>query len=704
MQLNWQPLALLRRQFESNLEALRSRDEALSRRVEAIAPSQGYFIAGGDQQILLGRATGDGAVASLPNPVSPGASRQIAMKLFPAGQCAEPVLVAGLDQGWLWSALYQMPVHAPRTPGHRPPLYFLANDIERLGIVMHVHDWRAMLHDPRVRLFVGADCVDQARASMSACPTIPWPRLSVTVDPAIWSDSAGIDSILTGANESANARMNQLLRQLNVLDAAFDAPSLAQRFKHGRLRVLGITSLFTTFLQYSMRDWLAAFEELGHETRLLIEQADHEIANPLLFAQVCAEFRPDLILMIDHYRGEFTGLPQGVPCVMWVQDRLPNIFRAQAGAAQRATDYVIGYGRQECVVAHGYPRQRFMPAMVGVNEKRFERRELSADEVGRFTCDVSFVSHASTPAEALVQREIDKSALPQAKRFLATTFEQLRAVYDAGGFVTEAGHIKRMIRESMRACGVETSDMSSVLDFFVQGVNNALFRQQAIAWLAETDVNLHLWGRGWDQHPRFRKHARGVADNEHQLSAIYQASKINLQVTPFGAVHQRLFDGLSAGAFFLLRHCTGDECDVIYRDMWQWCEQAQVRSGAQFFTQAPPHVRDMIDRIVQLTGEDPSRIADTFFLGLEEMAWAGFTRSPATLWADEYPRVAFRTRDELHQLVRHFLCAAGERDAIGASMRSIMLEHMTYTGITRRMLNFIADDLRRQAAPTVLAA
>jgi hypothetical protein len=437
---------------------------------------------------------------------------------------------------------------------------------------------------------------------------------------------------------------------------------------------------------------------------LLIERADHEIANPLLFAEVCAEFRPDLILMIDHYRGEFAGLPQNIPCVMWVQDRLPNIFRAQAGAAQRSMDYSIGYGRQECVVAHGYPRERFMPAMVGVNERRFARRELTRDEVERFACDVSFVSHASTPAELLVQREIDKSALPQAKRFLATTFEMLRAVYDAGGFVTETGHIKRMLRESMCACGVETSDISSLLDFFVQRVNNALFRQQAIAWLAELDVNLHLYGRGWDEHPRFKRHARGVADNERQLVAIYQASKINLQVTPFGAVHQRLFDGLSAGAFFLLRHCTGDDCDVIYREMWRWCEQAHVRGGEQFFEQAPPRVRAMIDRVVQLTGEDPSQIADTFFIGLEETASAGFTRSPATLWPDEYPRVSFRTRADLSTLVRHFLTAADERHAIASAMRSTMLEHMTYKGVACRMLKFIADDMRRQELPHALTA
>jgi hypothetical protein len=218
------------------------------------------------------------------------------------------------------------------------------------------------------------------------------------------------------------------------------------------------------------------------------------------------------------------------------------------------------------------------------------------------------------------------------------------------------------------------------------------------------DVNLHLWGRGWEEHPRLKRFARGVADNERQLSAIYRASTINLQVTPFGAVHQRLFDGLSAGGFFLLRHCTGDACDLIYRDMWRWCENAGIRSGEQFFREATPHVREMIERIVELTGDDPSQIADTFFLGLEEMASAGFTRSPATLWPDECDRVSFSTRDELRARVKQFLAAPDRRQAIASSMRATVLSCMTYKGVTRRMLSFIANDMLRQSNPSSLAA
>jgi hypothetical protein len=469
------------------------------------------------------------------------------------------------------------------------------------------------------------------------------------------------------------------------------------------LRVLGITSRFTTFLQYSMRDWLASFQAMGHQTQLLIEQADHEMAGPMHFAQVCAEFRPDLLLLIDHYRGEFHGLPMNVPCVMWVQDRLPNIFRAQAGAAQGDLDYVLGYGRQECVVAHGYPRERFLPSMVGFNAERFNVVASSGSEDRTEACDVSFVSHASMPPEKLVQAEIDKTAVPEVKRFLRDSLDRLRAIYDDGGFVTEVGHIRKIVQQSMQDHGVRTSDESAVMDFFVQKVNNALFRQQAIGWVAELGVRLHLYGRGWEQHPTFAAFARGVADNERQLCGIYRSSAINLQVTPFGAVHQRLFDGLAAGGFFLLRACTGDECDRIYQTMWRWCEQAQIRSGQEFFHCAPDHIRGLIQRVIELTGVNPVPIAEAFFLGLEEAAGAGFTRSPATLWP-QYDRVAFGTREELHRHIRHFLANPAERAGIAHSMRARIADQMSYQAISARLLRFIAEDMRSRRGRLSLAA
>jgi hypothetical protein len=699
-QSTWHAVSELRQQFLLNNDVLRARDPTLAAKLHDLDLPD-LFIRGDVNDIVLGRRA-FGLVRALPNPVPPRGAEQIAQKLFPTGACTDPVLVAGLDHGWLWQRLFDMEVSTPRTPGHRPPLYFLSREIERLWAVMHFHDWTRMLADNRVRLIAGDDSVNQLIRELVRNPLVPWPKLCVTIDPAIWPAGMSVDTVLRRANDAISPQMNHCTVQLSALDASVDAREFAARCR-GRLRVLGITSRFTTFLQYSMRDWLAAFENLGHDTRLLIEQNDHEIVNPLGFAQACADFRPDLLLMIDHYRAEFTGLPQRVPCVMWVQDRLSNIFRPDAGAAQSQMDFVIGYGRQECALSFGYPSQRFMPAMIGCNERRFTSAELTGTDRQRHACDVSFVSHASTPPEVLVQQEIDKSQLPEVRKFLHDVFDRLRAIYETGTFVTEVGHIRGIVRAAMGNCGIQTSNFGGVLDFFGQRVNNALFRQQAVRWLAEMDVNLRLYGQGWEKHAEFSRFARGVADNESQLCAIYRASTINMQITPFGAVHQRLCDGLAAGGFFLLRHCTGDSCDLIYRDLWQWIEQMHVRSGPQLLRQAPPHIQELLDRIADLTAEDVRSIPDRFFFGLEELAAGGFTRAPSTLWPNEYDRVAFTTRAELHDRVKHFLAAPDERQEIAAAMRGRALECMSYRGITERMLRFISDQLDSPEAMQIAA-
>ncbi len=72
---------------------------------------------------------------------------------------------------------------------------------------------------------------------------------------------------------------------------------------------------------------------------------------------------------------------------------------------------------------------------------------------------------------------------------------------------------------------------------------------------------------------------------------------------------------------------------------------------------------------------------------------AGFTRNASTLWAAEYDQVVFRSRDELHERVRHFLRHDADRAAITRDMRQRVLETMTYKAIARQTIDFVARDL-----------
>src|SRR5262249_7936335 len=184
----------------------------------------------------------------------------------------------------------------------------------------------------------------------------------------------------------------------------------------------------------SMSDWLDAFIGAGHDTFMVMERGDHEITNPLYFAEAVINFKPDLILMIDHFRAEIPGLPRQVPCVMWVQDQLPNIFNEKAGAAQGPFDFCVGYGRMTLPLKYGFPARRFCAARMGVNENRFTNEPVDSATLDQYRCDVSYVSHATETAESIVESQLQKQQ-PQGKQLLLGTFEQMKAHYAAGGEV-----------------------------------------------------------------------------------------------------------------------------------------------------------------------------------------------------------------------------------------------------------------------------
>ncbi len=698
MGVNWQPLSssFQHDRWQANLEALQSRDATLAETVERYAPANEYLCAPDPNgRVQLARRSPTG-IRTIVNPISPTSSREIIQKLYPGGHCTEPLMIAGMDQGWLWNAVYDLDCDTPRTPGHRPPLFFLTRQIEKLWVALHLHDWSKLLSDPRVHLFVGPDAVAQCQQSMMNNTHVPWAKLCVTIEQDLWPSGVNVDSLWQKAHQHANSRMQQLARQVEALYADSDVKSIIRKLRGERLRVLGFTSHYTTFLKYSMSDWLDAFAAMGHDTQIVMERGDHEVTNPLYFAQAILDFRPDLILMIDHYRAEITGLPRQVPCVMWVQDNLPNIFNVKAGAAQGQRDYCLGFGRLHLRDCCGYPEQRFMPAQVGVNESRFAPSKLTREDLDEYACDISFVSHASAPATALLTEQINR-ADAVGRKLLLDVFEQIRAVYDAGGAITHASLIDQMIDHSLQQQRVQLDQASkhSIFDFFNNRINNAMFRHQALNWAADLGVELHLWGRGWDQHPRFARFAKGVACNNSQLCKIYQCSRINLQVTPFGAVHQRLLDGLAAGGFFLIRHTAGDVVEPIYQKIYAWCCQRGIETDEQLQSKATPEIGQLLNQVQALLGVNPFELSESSMMDVLRLAHDGnYIRSAASVWP-EYQDVCFNSAAELRQRVSHFLKQIDQRNETAASMRRAVINRLSYTSISRRLLDFIADDLAR---------
>ncbi len=704
----WLPVTRLSARFAANIAALAARYPDLASLLGMLVPQKEYCILPAADRIGLG-IRGDLGVQPVASVLPPSAAREVAGKFYPGAACNQAALVAGEDMGWLWNCLYQLPCAASAAPGHRPPLFYLIRDVERLWVLLHIHDWQKLLADPRVRLFAGENAFAEFRAALRANTACPWPKICVTVDPALWPAGLTIDGLIQESAGFANQRLSKLQGDLRIYADGFSPESIARQYGDGKpLKVLGITSRYTTFLQFSMRDWLDAFARLGHRTELLIEAADHELSNNLVMAETCARFRPDLIVMIDHFRGEMAGLPQGVPMAMWAQDYMPNIYRAEGGAAQGPSDYVLGFAYEKLRLMHemGYPADRYLTATIGMNPKRFIPRPADDPQLARYACDASIVTHASLPAEQIVQEQIARSGTPEAKRLLSTIFEQFRAVYDAGKTLVAPPAIRRIIDQGFIDSRTQPTPelVQQLMDLFYMRVNNALFRHQSLGWLAEMGIDLRLYGRGWENNPTFKRFARGVADHEGELSLVYQASRINLHVSPLGSLHQRVMEGLASGGFFLLRRGDGDIIGRHYARLWDFCARVGITTDQELRSCSDPEVQETLRQAVEIHQCDPFAEKYTFMQLLRTMHECDYLCSAGYVWGKDYDETSFNSQAELATKVSHFLSKPQERKRLAQSMLKPVLERFTYEKTSTRLLELIAADQARAARKSPIAA
>jgi hypothetical protein len=213
------------------------------------------------------------------------------------------------------------------------------------------------------------------------------------------------------------------------------------------------------------------------------------------------------------------------------------------------------------------------------------------------------------------------------------------------------------------------------------------------------DIDLCLYGRGWEDHPQLRRYARGVADNQSALSSIYQASRINLHISPHGAVHQRVFEGLAAGGFFLLRACPGDVLERELENIWDSCRSDGITSDELLLNSTTPEIVERIKRVSEMLQLDPFAGEFPFIEVLRSSEACGYIRSAGMVWGTDYDAVSFNSADQLRAKVAHFLSHADERRALAGSMRKPVIERFTYLATTRRLMSFMANDLQTHATP-----
>jgi len=465
--------------------------------------------------------------------------------------------LCGIGDGYLLNALAQKPPKLFMTM--QQTIHIIEPQPQVLMLCMMMHDYSGAagpIKQPRFRWFVGPDWQRVAEDELLGDLLTPLPALTINqgINAAVIATGLQvIQSKLGAADTGRKTEIEAYYSHVNEKD-------LINRFGSFPVvppRVLLITTRFSTVLQYSTRDAAEAFGQLGWETMTIIEPSDWQRCNTLYMRKALADFKPDFVFQIDHLRHEHGDLfPPQLPFACWIQDHLPNLCNANAGAAVKARDFVLSGMGSLFVQQHSYPRRQV------VDLPQLSRVPMRPTEWNSDGEDIVYVSNWSKTAGQIVPELLERFSNPPALRTLVEKCcNTIVDRYSAGKTVATHYDVRLILNDSEVATGVNITlpaMKDEVVNVIFDRLNNTLYRHQALQWAAETSrslgLQLALYGRGWDTNPVFAPYARGPVAAGEALELLTRRSKINLQLEPYACFsHARLLSGLFAGGFYLIR-------------------------------------------------------------------------------------------------------------------------------------------------------
>ncbi len=623
------------------------------------------------------------------------------------GSLLSPFLLEGVGTGRLVPIVHEASRCTYLT--HSTPMFIVEPDCRALALALNLYDWSGAIADERFFLLAGPDAWERWYELMVREETLDTPQ-EVTRIPR-WPDQpvpAGEATL-----ERVRAYRQQLVRgHRTMVEARYagrcDVAAWARRFSTAGgsdpLRILGVTSRFTTVLRHSTCDLLGAFERAGMSTRLLIEEKDHHTIPDHGYLHATAEFRPDLVVVIDHHRHEYLDrMPLQVPWLCWIQDELEHLMRPDVGPKLGPLDFTMGFGLTQCVLRYGYPAERFMPCKMAVAPEKFGG--VGDEPAGGFDCDVVYVSHHSQTPEGFHAgwRTVDGNGLGG---LIDAFFEQHRELLSSTRF--NAGYdLSRLLEETELRMGVRLEPVlrSRLLSLYVRPLVDRFLRHSTLAWVADwadaTGRRLHIYGNGWEQHPRFGRYARGPLEPGEPFGRVVRRAAISLHLGLNPGLHPRVLETVAAGGFVLTRYTPSDFHDPANDIFWECIVSRGLdRPGRVAIAEFPRGYREGRERLAQCT----NRAVGEYVEITEELLLEQRTRrqdDPRYHFADlalpGYAQLTFESPESFAERAGHFLGHPEDRARLAAGMRASVHELFTYDALVGRIVAFVTSGLQRQA-------
>ncbi len=693
--------AEMKRKLCGNLAAMKVHRPRAYKSIADAESSQRYSVAAsrtGHPTIRFNKPAGGTISMSADNDPLGGVSTAM-HSIDAAHRGGQALGLSGIGDGYLLLHLAQNPPEL--ILGRQQALVITEPDPDLVLACLMIHDYTGPtgpIEQQRISWYVGPEWIKHFREDYFSDPFKMYPTVTIRT---------GLSSM------AIEKEMEQFLKEIADLDKQLveESRPYYERLSREQLvdlmgnnpsrqpRVLVMTTRFSTVLQYSAADTAHAFRKLGWDAQFLIEPTAWHGLNRIAMRQAVAKFKPDLIFQIDHLRGEYGELfPSNLPSVCWVQDHLPNLMNAEAGASVTLRDFVLLENPQQYHQKFNYPLRQCIYLNKATRVPPVpERFEQDGDTI-------VFVSNCSHDPKELIENLIGRIEQPSIKMLAEDLCRRMTERYAAGGCIQTMPELEEALAEveqqfDVRAGSSEQRD--KLLQALWHPFNDTLYRQQALRWAASAvdsmGLTLGLYGNGWDKNAEFSRFSRGYAKYGEELESLTRQTKINLHIVPFACIHQRLLDGLVCGGFFMVRD---HPVNHFAQEMLTFID-----------THLPAHIGSVAAARSVLHGEQLNALENLMakyrrltasgdpIARIRQAVHPGLTTKMPRL--DE---VSFSGAEDFATKVKQFLDDQELRQTVAAEQRRFVEQYFTYESNMRRVIAGIRERIESEPARASLAA
>lgn len=445
--------------------------------------------------------------------------------------------------------------------------------------------------------------------------------------------------VLEKMGELHNNKLNNIVKLQTEIDYYYsnlDLLKLYERLKNLRPRILFITSRFTTFLQYCIRDCVLACTNLNIPCDLLIEESDIYRLSSLSILDKINEFKPDLIIMIDHFAWEYPVVNNKIIFITWIQDPLPQIMDVNSPSKLGDLNFIISpYTSYKEFDELGYPEGKIIKYTIPVNHRIYKYYKLNDEEINKYSTDITYIANGGNAYygyESLITlvSSRDRQENDIIIKRLKDAFSMLYDVCRQGKYAYSNQKYMEILNKCLGGTLLSTlsdKEIEWMLYIFRFEIEYNMHISVPLEWLDESKYKFKLWGKSWSDHPILSKYSMGSASNGEEVSKIYNSSKIGLGLSPYISMHYRYFEVILSNCMYIGRSIPGDIDTSKIKSFFIENKEMLLFDGKD----------DMFNKIDYCLNNSPKR-SEIIELGtasvLEKYTYEGFIRNILEMLVD----------------------------------------------------------------------